>query len=168
VQESSFATLFPKYRENYLREIWPHVTRYLHHQTPTSSPPNSYLFPVPFPACSDLKEHGIACELNLIEGIACCHHSVCGWALTCAVRCGAACGVAGSMSVKTTKKTWDPSIIIKARDLIKLLARSLPYQQVAAQLSSARLSAAPLRATPQCSAAQRSAWRRVECVCVCV
>jgi ribosomal RNA assembly protein len=49
-----------------------------------------------------LQKHGVACELNLVEG---------------------------SMTVKTTRKTTDPFIILKARDLIKLLARSVPVQQ---------------------------------------
>lgn len=79
LEESSFACLFPKYREAYLRQIWPVLTR-------------------------QLDGHGIACELNLVEG---------------------------SMTVRTTKKSSDPYIILKARDLLKLLARSLPLAQAA-------------------------------------
>ncbi|XP_010495027.1 PREDICTED: KRR1 small subunit processome component homolog [Camelina sativa] len=51
---------------------------------------------------SALKEYGLACELNLVKG---------------------------SMTVKTTMKTRDPFIVIKARDLIKLLSRSVPAPQ---------------------------------------
>ncbi|KAJ1994834.1 ribosomal RNA assembly protein krr1 [Dimargaris cristalligena] len=73
-EESSFATLFPKYREEYISSIWPFATQ-------------------------ALKKLGIASELDTEEG---------------------------SMTVKTTNKTFDPYIILKARDLIKLVARGVP------------------------------------------
>merc|ERR1712190_339658 len=76
IGESSFSTLFPKYIEKYLQNIWPLVTKVL-------------------------QSHGIECRLNLVEG---------------------------SMTVPTTNKTFDPYIIIKSRDFIKLLSRTVPLQ----------------------------------------
>ncbi|GMF08515.1 unnamed protein product [Ambrosiozyma monospora] len=70
-------TLFPKYREEYLKQIWADVTK-------------------------ALSQKHIACTLDLVEG---------------------------SMTVKTTRKTYDPVQILNARDMIKLLARSVPFPQ---------------------------------------
>lgn len=55
-----------------------------------------------------LKEVGIKAELDKLEG---------------------------SITVFTTKKTWDPYIIIKARDMIKLISRSVPYEKAKSILS---------------------------------
>lgn len=76
-EETAFATLFPNYLENYIKEIWPAVE-------------------------AVLSQHQLAGKLDLMEG---------------------------SMTVTTTRRTWDPYAIVNARDFIKLLARNVPLAQ---------------------------------------
>lgn len=77
VDETTFATLFPSYLENYIKSIWPAVEEVL-------------------------AQHQLVGKLDLLEG---------------------------SMTVATTRRTWDPYAIVDARDFIKLLARNVPLAQ---------------------------------------
>lgn len=81
-ETSTFAVLFPQYREKYIDEVYPFIKK-------------------------TLTELGIKCDLDKLEG---------------------------SLTVSTTKKTWDPYMIIKARDMIKLLSRSVPFEKAKAVL----------------------------------
>ncbi|KAH9909099.1 hypothetical protein F4778DRAFT_768068 [Xylariomycetidae sp. FL2044] len=105
---SSFAVLFPKYREVYLKDAWPGVTK-------------------------ALQQHGIACTLDLVEG---------------------------SMTVQTTRKTFDPAAILKARDTIKLLARSVPAPQALRLLQDDEIAADVIRIRNLVSSKEKFVKRR--------
>lgn len=77
VYESFFTLLFPRYREQYIKEYLPLIK-------------------------STLDKEGVKTEVDLAKG---------------------------SITVATTKKTLDPYIIIKARDFVKLISRSVPFEQ---------------------------------------
>lgn len=77
LEKSTFAVLFPQYREKYIDEVFPLVKKCLH-------------------------EYGIRSELDKLEG---------------------------SITISTSSKTWDPFIILKARDFVKLLSRSVPFEK---------------------------------------
>lgn len=48
--------------------------------------------------------------------------------------------IEGSMTVCTTRRTFDPYAIIRGRDLVKLLARSVPFEQVTVALFTQHIS----------------------------
>jgi len=76
-EESSFAIMFPHYREKYLTDNWSKIT-------------------------DKMDSLGIKIEVDYKEGV---------------------------MTVRTTDKTWDPVSILRARDCVKLLSRSVPVEQ---------------------------------------
>lgn len=77
LEESNFKVIYPEYRGEYIKEIWP--------------------------ALKDiLSSHYLKIDLDAVQK---------------------------SITIATTKRTYDPYIIIRARDLVKLITRGAPLQQ---------------------------------------
>ena len=108
IEESSFAVLFPRYREEYLRTVWPDVQLLMkQYEVKTTLETSGKDVKINSKRVEKMWKHTrnglrrcvffkLKCELDLVEG---------------------------SMTVSTTRKMWDPYSIIKGRDVIKLLAR---------------------------------------------
>lgn len=108
LMESSFAALFPKYREQYIREAWPEILK-------------------------TFGEVGVIAELNLLEG---------------------------HITVKTSRKTFDPCAILKARDVMKLICRSVPLKQAAKMLRDEEIHCDIVKIRNLCRNRERFVKRR--------
>ncbi|KAA3676197.1 ribosomal RNA assembly protein [Paragonimus westermani] len=125
---SSYVTLFPKYREKYIKEIWPALKKVL-----LEYDVGIVGLIVPVSLCTSYRS--VVCSVvNLV--IISPH--LFGWMFSGSLIASpypmkhirAEVDLAeSSMEVRTTPKTYDPFIILKARDVIRLLARSVPFEQ---------------------------------------
>ncbi|KAH9826155.1 KRR1 small subunit processome component [Teratosphaeria destructans] len=72
-EESSFATLFPKYREQYLKASWPMITRALEKHGIAHSDARDLIKllarSVPAPQAIKILEDGVACDVIKIRGL---------------------------------------------------------------------------------------------------